>query len=568
MSMLGNLPISRKLAVSFGIVCALCVLQGSLAIFGIVKLNTAINEINSNQLPSVQLVGAIRTSVSQMRRIDLALLLCETPECKQRSTTNGERASKEFDIDMEKYAPLATTPGEPELYRTMREKIEAYRVVSAQAHQMQATGDLEGARKLQVTPAAAGLNNDAQKAADEDVQLNAKEAQEAGESTSRLGHTVLVSIVVFGFGTLIVATFTGVALTRSIAPPLKAATAALERVAAKDLTISVEAHGTDEIGRMGTALNTSVASMRDVLRIVAQGAENLSAAAAEMSSRSMEAHGNATSQADKTGQIAAAAVEMTATIREISQNAESAAVSSRVSAETATQGGQVMQETALTMERISAATATVGEKMDSLSRRSVEIGKVVSAIQDISEQTNLLALNAAIEAARAGEHGRGFAVVAGEVRRLAERTKGATEEIAGTIRSIQDETRQTVEVMSSSREAVETGIGETARARTSLTAIIEASKQVEGQIHLIATAATEQSAASGEISESVSHISQLAMQNSHAAEESTEACKSLSVLANELDGVIRQFRIDDDRQSGGRPGLSTANATRRPYRTA
>ena len=93
-------------------------------------------------------------------------------------------------------------------------------------------------------------------------------------------------------------------------------------------------------------------------------------------------------------------------------------------------------------------------------------------------------------------------MVAGEVRRLAERTKGATEEIAGTIRSIQDETRETLQVMHESRTAVETGMGETAHARRSLEAIIESSKQVEHQIHLIATAATEQTAASGEISES------------------------------------------------------------------
>jgi methyl-accepting chemotaxis protein len=281
-------------------------------------------------------------------------------------------------------------------------------------------------------------------------------------------------------------------------------------------------------------------------------ANTLSSSTNQMSARAVQAAGNANTQSSKTNQIAAAAQEMTVTIGEISHNAENAAQASRISAETADQGGAVMQSAAETMERISAATSSVSEKMTSLAARSEEIGKVVNVIQEISEQTNLLALNAAIEAARAGEHGRGFAVVAGEVRRLAERTKSATEEIAGTIRSIQEETRETLQVMDESRTAVETGLNETNRARKSLEAIIESSKQVEHQIELIATAATEQTSASGEISESAGQISQLAMENSSGAEETVQALTSLATLAGDIDSMIREFKLDDDRQDGGK----------------
>jgi methyl-accepting chemotaxis protein len=364
----------------------------------------------------------------------------------------------------------------------------------------------------------------------------------------------VVRWLIFGVMALVavLCVIVGYALTHLIAPPIERVTEALEQVAQKDLTVAVDVLSKDETGRLSAALNSTVKAMRSVLRTVAQGAETLSSAAGELSARSTETSGNTQSQTSKINQIAAAVHEMTATIGEISHNAENAANASRTSANTASEGGEVMQRAATTMEKIAAATSSVSGKMDSLASRSREIGKVVSVIQEISEQTNLLALNAAIEAARAGEHGRGFAVVAGEVRRLAERTKGATEEIAITIRSIQNETRDTAAVMTESSSTVQSGLSETAEAESRLEAIIASSQKVEQMIELIATAATEQTAAAGEISQSAGQISQLAGENTQAADEIASACQNLSQLASDLDGVIRQFRIDDDVQPGGR----------------
>ena len=93
-------------------------------------------------------------------------------------------------------------------------------------------------------------------------------------------------------------------------------------------------------------------------------------------------------------------------------------------------------------------------------------------------------------------------------------------------------------------------MGETANARRSLDTIIESSKEVEQQIHLIATAATEQTAASGEISESAGQISQLSIDNAQGAEETVEALKNLAELASKLDGMIRQFELGGGNQSG------------------
>jgi methyl-accepting chemotaxis protein len=122
--------------------------------------------------------------------------------------------------------------------------------------------------------------------------------------------------------------------------------------------------------------------------------------------------------------------------------------------------------------------------------------------------------------------------------------------------------------MAESDQAVDSGIGETSRARQSLETIIGSAKEVEHRIPRIAAAATEQTSAAGEISESATHISQLATENSHAAEETAEGCKQLSVLANDLDRIIRQFRLSDKSQPGGNPRGGPATAAQRAFQAA
>jgi len=563
MSAFRNLPIARKFAIAFGLICLICLGGGVYSFLSLRLIATKSTDLSSNTIPSLIALADLRGTSNALRRKDLDLLLCFEKNCVVQQTAARDAAIKAHEAALSVYEPYISHPGEREIFERMKAAYADYRSLSDRGLALMISGKQSEALDLVGTDNAINLFSHLTDAITKDLRLNASFAtqnayQMSSDSRHATGINCAMTLCILCLSVLV-----GLTLTRMIAPPLMAATEALERLAERDLTVSVESSSSDEVGRMSTALNTSVASMRSVLATVAQGAESLSAAASQMSARSTEARGNAQSQSGKTNHIAAAAQEMTATIGEISHNAESAVSVSQKSAETAIEGGSVMQATAATMERISKATGSVAGKMTELSRSSEEIGKVVTVIQEISEQTNLLALNAAIEAARAGEHGRGFAVVAGEVRRLAERTRTATEEIAATIRSIQDETRQTIQLMEESHQAVDSGLGETSRAQHSLTAIINSSREVEHMIQMIATAATEQTSAAGEISESATHISQLATENSRAADETAEGCRQLSVLASDLDGVIRQFKLSTDKRTGAaHSGAKTAVPSR------
>ena len=539
-----NLSISRKLSIAFGLVFTLCLIQGIASLVGLTRINSLTTDVTTHVMPTTNLAFEMRNHLQTIRRLEILTLNCKDAACLNSYNQRHATAVDKFNDARDK---LIATIQIPENRAALDRANDAYKdyyeqssLILKDANSGQFTEEELEKREHALLPMFNKTFDLNTELANKLSQLGVQDGERINTTNTflrslSLGITVLVGICCIAIG---------ISLTRSIAPPLAEATLALERIAEKDLTAQVSYSSEDEVGRMAKALNTTILSIREVLQSVAHSAETLSSAATELSVRSSQTSSNAHIQTDKTNQIAAASQEMSATIGEISHNAEAASVAGRQSAELATQGGAVMQNAATTMEKIASTTQTVSESMGELARRSQEIGRVITVIQEISEQTNLLALNAAIEAARAGEHGRGFAVVAGEVRRLAERTKGATEEIGSTIGAIQRETSATMEMMSSSRESVENGLSEASNARSSLDMIIQSSKEVEHQIHLIASAATEQTAASYEIAESATQISGLSAENGQAAQEIEMACKNLSELAADQDRMIRQFRLD------------------------
>jgi len=317
--------------------------------------------------------------------------------------------------------------------------------------------------------------------------------------------------------------------------------AAMTRVAEKDLTARVTIQGNDELGDMGIIFNEMMTGMEEMVKSIQLAVLSLTDKSKELLFGAEIMTKDADEVAGQAGTVATAGEEMAATSTEIANNCIMAAESSQIANQTALNGAEVIERTVQVMRRIADKVKESASTVEGLGSRSDQIGAIVGTIEDIADQTNLLALNAAIEAARAGEHGRGFAVVADEVRALAERTTRATKEIGEMIKSIQQETRGAVNIMEEGVREVETGTSEAGKSGTALAEILQQINTVSLQVSQIATAAEQQTATTSEISGNILQITTVTQETAELAKTSTRAADDLVQLAENLQSDCRKF---------------------------
>lgn len=310
-----------------------------------------------------------------------------------------------------------------------------------------------------------------------------------------------------------------------------------------DLTKRLDDSTQDELADVSRFFNLFIDKLRHMIGQIASTTEQVASASVQLNATADQMATGAEEVSAQAATVATAGEEMSATSGDIAQNCQLAAEGSKQASDAAVSGAKVVDETISVMNSIASRVTDSARSVESLGARSDQIGTIVGTIEDIADQTNLLALNAAIEAARAGEQGRGFAVVADEVRALAERTTRATREIGEMIKAIQHETKDAVTVMNEGVHEVAKGSEKAAESGQALEQILDQINNVTSQIHQVATAAEEQTATTSEISNNMHQITSVIQQTASGAQESSQAAHQLAELAENLRGIVRQFKL-------------------------
>jgi len=310
-----------------------------------------------------------------------------------------------------------------------------------------------------------------------------------------------------------------------------------------DLTGRVDVQGHSELDIVGHWFNVFIERIETIVVRVSGVAGTLANAAAELSESAREAVSWTALQTDEGGRITGSMDEISTAAFAISETTRRAAQKASSAEQKAHAGGETIQSTVATMQQLLVAKQATATKVQELGRASDAIGAITGVIDDIANQTNLLALNASIEAARAGEHGRGFAVVASEVRRLAERTRRATQEIDQTVQAIQAGTTEVIAAMRSSMSHVETGVGSAQFAGDALASIIQESEAVQRMVTEIACASAQQSASTQSVNAALIKIEGITARVTAGAGNAAKGSDYLSVLAADLNQLVGAFKV-------------------------
>ncbi|MGZ4166675.1 MAG: methyl-accepting chemotaxis protein [Solirubrobacteraceae bacterium] len=315
------------------------------------------------------------------------------------------------------------------------------------------------------------------------------------------------------------------------------------RVADGDLTATVHADGSPELGELAGSLNTMVSGLAEISREIQAGVQEIGISAGDILS-AVNRH------TDSAGEQSAAISRTSATVNELRAAADDTAQRARHVARQASDsvavsdaGTEAVAAIADAMEEIRRRVDGIAQEILTLSDRTQQIGAITATVNELADRSNLLALNASIEAARAGEHGRGFAVVAEQVRRLAEQSKAATAQVETILTDVQEATAAAVGASEQGTKVVDDGLVLAGRAGEGIRSLTDTIREASAAAEQIAASAHQQSVSMDLIAEAMANIDEGTAEFVDGAQQSQRVAGDLSDLAAKLAALTDRYRV-------------------------
>ncbi len=318
------------------------------------------------------------------------------------------------------------------------------------------------------------------------------------------------------------------------------------------------ANRTEDASSRALELQASSEEVARSMDYLFQSVEKTSSSTTEMDAAAREMSGRTSFLIDIAEEVVSFVTEMDSTIEELRQRAQSTAEISRQVRENAEAGGAAVSETVNGIRKTQDSTRKIAETLDELQSRVGQISQILNVIEDITERTNLLSLNAAIIAAQAGEHGAGFSVVAGEIRELADRTRGSTKEIGAIIKAVQNGSRAAVRAMKDGMAQVDANVGLAHNASSSLEKILARANDSYDMANRISAALEEQAVATRHLHEVTSRMSDHVAEINRTTQEQARGTKLLAEEAERVREIALQVRNSTDEQSTAGRGITLA----------
>lgn len=565
-----KLSIGAKIFLGFTVVLLLLAVNSAAGITIMSDINNNVRTMETSTMPSLTAIGKLNVAISDTYKHTLSHMLQDDRNRKIEIEQQLNQAMKQVEHSLMDIQPFVATEETQELIDNIETNFALYKEgltqILAESYRdqlWQAKLHLES-----YNPRLQAVMLNVSRLYDQNLAA-ASESVVVVRQDVRTGTGLVAAIAI---AAAVAGLFVAFGIWRMITVPVSRLEKQVTRIAQGDLTVEpLVIRNKDELGRLADSFNIMTASLKQMIEEVAGSANRVSSTSDELTLNAEQCTQGMEQIAEAVGQVAegadmqsASTREAADTVEEIAKGVEQVAYAienvSDLSAsanDQAMAGEAVVERTIgqirLVEERVGATSDIVNE----LGAKSGEVGRIVSMISEIANQTNLLALNASIEAARAGEHGRGFAVVAEEVKRLAEQSKTAADEVNTVITSIRKEVAHAVHSMGEGRAVLAEGIqyvadtGEAFRSIVSMVADVSAqSQEVSAVVEQVSAGARGMLAAinnvaviSGQTSGNTQHVAAAAQQQNASMEEIAASAESLRKLAGDMESLISRFKL-------------------------